>query len=108
TPGPGAAGTRAGRQERRAALPSRTPAGRAAREVSSRWSVLDRDGRDDDVLLRAVARAGRRRVDRVDDRPGRVVRDLAEDRVLAVEPRRRHRRDEELGPVGALGLARDR
>jgi hypothetical protein len=67
----------------------------------------DVDRADHDGLDRAVARGGRNGRDRVDDGTRSIVGDLAEDRVLAVEPRRRIGRDEELRAVGALGLARD-
>ena len=44
-------------------------------------------------------------VELVDDGLGLVIRDLAEDGVVAVEPRGRHGGDEELGAVGAVDLA---
>ena len=50
---------------------------------------------------RPVHRPGRRGGDRVDDRARVRVLDLAEDRVLAVQVRRRADRDEELRAVGA-------
>src|SRR5206468_660215 len=62
---------------------------------------------DHGVLARAVAGAGRRRLDRVDRlHPGGHA---AEDRVLAVEPRRRvGRDDEELAAVGVRPGVRHR
>ena len=52
----------------------------------------DLDGLDDHGLDRAVHRAGRAGRDRVDDVAGGLVGDLAEDRVLEVQPRGRGRR----------------
>ena len=47
---------------------------------------LDVDRLDDDILERAVARAGRGARDRVDDLLGVLVGDLAEDACAVVEP----------------------
>src|SRR5450830_2108742 len=77
------------------------------RRAGSR-SVLDRDRGDDDVLDGAVARTRRDGDDRVDDGARHVVGHLAEDRVLAGQPRGRGDGDEELRAVGAARLAGDR
>src|SRR5690606_23066259 len=74
---------------------------RAARRSGESSQVLDVDACDHDIVERLVAPVGRNGLDRVDDALRGVVGDLAEDRVLAVEPGRRHRRDEELRAVGA-------
>src|SRR5450830_2202537 len=71
-------------------------------------SVLDRDRRDDDVLDGTVSGTRRNGDDRVDDGARRVVGHLAEDRVLAGQPRGRGDGDEELRAVGAARLAGDR
>src|SRR5688572_8518462 len=64
---------------------------------------LDLHPLDDDVLDRAfVRRTGSG--DRVHNPAGLLVRDLAEDRVLGVQMRRRPDGDEELGPVGAAAV----
>ena len=63
---------------------------------------LDNNGAD-----RAVARSGRNRGDGIDDRTRCVVAHFTEDRVLAVEPRRRVGRHEELRAVGAFDGAGD-
>ena len=77
--------------------------------------LLDRDDVDrleDDRLDGTVTRCGGHLGDRVDDGLRRVVGDLAEDRVLALQPLRAAAalagdRDEELRAVGALDLAGD-
>ncbi len=92
-------------------LPVRVPvAGRAVRPAAGGprlggWvrtrarSIGDR--LDHDVVDRTVAAAGLGRGDRVDDVAGGLVGDLAEDRVLAVQVRRRPDGDEELRAVRA-------
>ena len=78
--------------------PAVTTAPRAAPASRRRLHALDRDRLDADVLHRPILTAGGGLADRVDD--VHALGDLAEDRVLVVEPRRRHQRDEELAAVG--------
>src|SRR5690606_20591277 len=64
-------------------------------------SALDGDRLDDDRVDRLVHRAGGGGADGVHDLTAGLVGDLAEDRVLAVEPRGGVEGDEELRAVGA-------
>ena len=63
------------------------------------------DGHDAGRFERRVGTVGRHGLKLVDHGLGLVVGDLAEDRVVSVEPRGRHGGDEELGAVGAMRLA---
>src|SRR5699024_10066658 len=70
--------------------------------TSGRCSLLgDVDLLDDDGLGRLVHRAGGHALDGVDDLLARFIGDLAEDGVLAVEPRGLGGGDEELRTVGS-------
>src|SRR5690625_6882933 len=70
--------------------------------TSGRCSLLgDVDLFDDDGLGRLVHRAGGHALDGVDDLLARFIGDLAEDGVLAVEPRGLGGGDEELRTVGS-------
>src|SRR5205823_4677878 len=80
TPGQGAAGTPASR---------RWPAARPCPRAASCSPALDRDPLDHHGVDGTVLCTGAGADDRVDHRPALAVGNLAEDRVLALEPSRR-------------------
>ena len=63
------------------------------------------DGSDADRLERSIGTVSCHGVELVDDGLGLVIRDFAENGVMAVEPFGWHGGDEELGAVGAVDLA---
>ena len=92
-------------------IPFVRPAPRRQREAEPvlydagyiRLDLVDGDAVDDDVLDRTVAGIRSDGLDRVDDLLGGFVVDLAEDRVLALQPGGGDGGDEELRAVGAAG-----
>ena len=84
----------------RAGRSAPSPDRRVGHRVRSRWRSTTTDSMTTSSTGRSM-RAGRGGGDRVDDLAAGAVGDLAEDRVLAVEVRRRADGDEELRAVGA-------
>ncbi|MEG8034536.1 hypothetical protein QP157_04125 [Sphingomonas sp. LR61] len=88
------------------ALPVRMPVAGVVRVVrlvghAEDQDAFDVDALDDHVLDGLVTAVGGDTLDGVDHGTRLVVGDLTEDGVLALQPRRRHRGDEELRAVGA-------